>query len=465
MKKLFENSGQNRLWRQWFAIGLIIITTLGVYSNSFKNEFIWDDDRYVTKNFTLSTFDGLKKIWFKPGSTIQYYPMTFTSLWVDYHLWNLNPLGYHVVNVILHILNAILLWLILRGLKIPGAWVAASVFALHPVNVESVAWISERKNVLSGLFYLSAIMAYLKFSKLDMSSAGESKYISILSKRAVAPVPGKSYRIYYVLALVLYLCALFSKTVTCSLPVAILLLLWWKRSKVVRKDILPLIPFFLVGLGLGILTIWMEKYVVRARGAEWTLTLLDRCLIAGRALCFYVGKLFYPYKLTFIYPRWEINAGVWWQYLFPIAVIVVFVVLWLIREKVGKSPLIAVLFFAVTLFPALGFIDVYPMRYSFVADHFQYLASIGLIVMSVSGITGVLGQFRLGQKYLKYVLSIVILLILVMLTRQQTQIYKNAETLWRDTITKNPYSWLARNNLGVLLYDSKRYDEAEKEYR
>lgn len=181
------------------------------------------------------------------------------------------------------------------------------------------------------------------------------------------------------------------------MPVMILLLLWWKRDRIDWRNVLLLVPHFALGFVLSVATVWMEKYHVRAQGEEWSLSLVERFLVAGRALWFYLGKLFWPHRLIFIYPRWQIDAGIWWQYLFPLAAIAVFTALWLFRRWIGKAPLVAVLFFAGTLTPALGFFNVYPMRYSFVANHFQYLASIGLIVLCIVVSTTMLQ--RLGPLY------------------------------------------------------------------
>ena len=221
-----------------------------------------------------------------------------------------------------------------------------------------------------------------------------------------------------------------------------------------RGDILPLLPFFGLGVGLGLMTAWMEKFHVGAQGAEWSLTFADRCLIAGRALWFYAGKLVWPAHLTFIYPRWEIEPAVWWQWLFPVAAVGVVAGLWLARRRIGKGPLVAVLFFAGTLGPALGFVNVYPMRYSFVADHFQYLASVGLITLCAAGLA------RLSR-----VIPATLVVLLGALTWQQAGIYRNPETLWRDTLAKNPDCSMAHNNLGSLLYDQGHIEEAMEHYR
>ncbi len=417
--------------------GLIILLVFLAYLPALRGGFIWDDDYYVTQNPTLHDLGGLQRIWFKVGAVPQYYPMVHTTFWLEYHLWGLNPVGYHLINVLLHATAAILLWQVLLRLRIRGAWLAAVLFALHPVCVESVAWITERKNVLSAVFYFAAALAYLRF--------------------AAWAEPGGPNRLrwyWYLGALVLFMAALSSKTVTCSLPAALLLVSWWKKGRVQRGEILPLLPFFVLGVGLGLLTAWIEKYHVGAQGAAWSLTFSERCLIAGRALWFYAGKLVWPVPLAFIYPRWKIEPAVWWQWLFPVAAAGVVAGLWLARRRLGKGPLVAVLFFAGTLGPALGFVNVYPMRYSFVADHFQYLAGVGLITLCAAGLA------RMPR-----IIPATLVVLLGALAWQQAGIYRNLETLWRDTLAKNPDCWLAHNNLGLLLNNQGRNEEAMEHYR
>jgi tetratricopeptide (TPR) repeat protein len=430
----------------WFGL-LLVCATVAAYWPVFANGFIWDDDGFVTQNPTLRDLDGLRQIWFNPAATLQYYPLVHTSFWLEYHLWRLQPVGFHVVNVLLHALAALLLWRVLLRLKLPGAWFMAAVFALHPVQTESVAWVTERKNVLSAVFYFSAALCYFRFAGIGVG-ADEVK---------------RRDR-YYFAALLLFLGALLSKTVVCSLPAALLLVLWWKKERLEWRDILPLGPFFAFGGIVGVTTPWLETHLVKAQGADWSLTFAERCLIAGRALWFYAGKLVWPSSLTFIYPRWDIHADVWWQWLFPAAGLLVVAVLWLARHKLGRGPLVAVLFFSGTLLPALGFINVYPMRFSFVADHFQYLASIGIIVLVVVIARRLLerlsvnGQQRTG-------LAALVLAALGVLTWQQSHIYQNLETLWIDTLAKNPACWMAHSNLGRLLAQKQEYALAETHYQ
>ncbi len=436
--------------------GLIVLLTLLAYIPAMRGGYIWDDNAHITDNAALRSSDGLAKIWFAPKVLPQYYPLVHTTFWVEYHLWQLHPFGYHLVNVLLHAFNAILLLLVLRHLRVPGAWLAAAVFALHPVQVESVAWITERKNVLSGFFYLSSALAYFRFANVtgDLADTSLSSDIDPLTSTKSSRSWG-----FYAFSLFLFLCALLSKTVTCSLPAAILLVLWWKRARICRRDILTLIPFFVVGALFGLTTVWLEKYQVGAYGEEWALSFLDRCLVAGRALWFYAGKLLWPHKLTFIYPRWLIDAGAWWQYLFPAAALAVISIVWVMRRRIGKGPFVAVAFFAGTLVPALGFFDVYPMRFSFVADHFQYLASIGLIALAAASMTAFFERLGPRQSTIGFVVCMAVLFAFGVLAWKQSTIYGDAETLYRDTISKNPHAWMAHYNLGILLVNRGRSDE------
>lgn len=444
-------------WLLAAGVGLIVLMTLAAYSPAMHGEFLWDDDANVTNNMTLRSLHGLSEIWLNPRANQQYYPLTHTSFWIQYQLWELRPFGYHVVNVLLHALAAILLWFALRRLSVPGAWLAAAIFALHPVHTESVAWITERKNVLSGVFYLSALLVYLRFAQIGVDQPAKDQ--------PFAPRPRRLYG----LALVLFLCALFSKTVTSTLPAALLLLLWWKRDRLTRRDVLPLIPLLVLGFVAGQATAWLEKHHAGAIGEEWNLTFAEKFLVAGRALWFYAEKVFWPARLTFIYPRWHIDAGDVRQYLFPLAAVVVVVLLLLLRRRIGKGPAAAVLYFGIAVAPALGFFNVFFMRYSFVQDHFQYLASIGIIALAAGVLTTSFKRLSMPfgtriSSALGLVLAASLLTPLGALTWRQAHIYRSSETLWRDTLAKNPASWMAHNNLGNVLAHQGKLDEAIVEY-
>ena len=449
----------------WIALAILAATLL-VYLPAIRGGYIWDDNFYVSENRSLRSFDGLRRIWLDIRTNPQYYPLVHTSYWIEYHLWKMNPMGFHVVNVVLHALNALLLWAVLSRLRLPGALLAAVIFALHPVHVESAAWVTERKNVLSCLFYLLSLLAYMRFAGLDRPEEDVRLANAAAEKEeggGADPTarPGKTY----LAALVLYICALLSKTVTCSLPAAVIVLLWMRGKRLGWRNLLPLLPFFVVGAGMGLLTAWTEKHQVGARGQEWAFTLLDRCLIAGHVLWFYVWKLLAPLNLTFIYPRWNISAADPVQYLFPLAAAATLATLWLSRRAIGRKPLAAALFFALTLAPALGFFNVYPMRYSFVADHFQYLASIGPIAL-LAGLAALAGRrLSAGPRRTGQVLVVAVVALLALLTFLQARVYRNVETLWRDTIAKNPACWMALNNLANEVKEQGKIQEAMALYR
>lgn len=433
----------------WVAgAGLLVVICLAVYYPFFQNLFIWDDDKYLTDNPYLNDLDGLKQIWFDLRAMPQYYPLVFTSFWIEHQIWALDPLGYHVDNVILHCLNSIILWRILTLLNIKGSWLVAALFAIHPVQVESVAWITERKNLLSGFFYFLSLYFFLRFYNPTSGAKEDQKE--------------KVSWALYAFSLFFFICALWSKTVACTLPAAILLIYWWKQNRLGKTILLTMTPYFTVGLGFAFLTIWLEKFNVGAIGHEWDFSFWDRFLIAGRALWFYIEKLVWPFPIIFTYPRWAIDDSIGWQYIYPLTFLSLIFSLWALRKKIGRGPLTAILFFAGSLFPALGFFSVYPMKYSFVADHFQYLPCIGIFAIFTSAVNKVLGE---KTSPASFILATGFLLFLGNLTWSQGPVYKDALSLWQDTIKKNPSAWMAHNNLGKILMDHEKVEEATNHYK
>ncbi len=423
----------------------IIAVALICYIPALKGGFIWDDHAHVLFDVDLQTLSGLWKIWFTKA-TQQYYPLVYSSFWVEWQLWGDSPLGYHIVNVLIHSANAIVLAFILKRLGLRGAWAAALIFALHPVHVESVAWISERKNVLSGLFYLASLLIFLKSEDVeDATGSSEIKF--------------------YILSFVLFVLALFSKTVVSTLPVVLIVIRWMRARPFDRAFIVRLVPFFVVGLVMGLVTVWWEATQVGAGGVEWEMSLIDRLMLPARVVWFYLVKLFIPINLTFIYPRWTPEATKLWQWVFILKIVVAFVLLWAFRKRITRAPVAALACFVITLFPALGFIDVFPFRYSFVADHFQYLASIFIIALMVGVVDAVIINLARAVRLTAIFVTIVIAIILGLLTWQQGYAYKDPETLWRDVLTKNPTAWIAHNNLGQILYERGEIDKAIEHYQ
>lgn len=442
------NTSQGRRGRLPAGALLLLALTCASYLPALRGGYVWDDEAHITQNRALWEPGGLARIWRNPLATPQYYPAVHTVFWLEYLLWGLRPLGYHAVNILLHATNALLLWLVLRRLALPGGFLAALLFALHPVQVESVAWITELKNVLSGFFFFLSLLGMMRFCGLGW------------------PAPRlKTAAAAYACAAACFLLALLSKTVTATLPAVMVVLLWWKRGRVTWREGLALAPFFALGAVAGLMTAGLEKLRVGAIGPDWDFTPAERVLIAGRALWFYAGKLAWPHPLAFIYPRWNLNPAAAQQWIFPAAALATVALLWWFRRRLGRGPLAAVLIFGGTLFPALGFFNVYPMRYSFVADHFQYLAGAALLAGFAAIVASITPPWP-GTRGARALVGAGAALVLTCgsLTWRQGAVYKDLETLWQDTLAKNPTSWMAWNNLGLIYMERGDFKAAQAHY-
>jgi len=422
----------------WLMAALLVLGTILAYQPVWHAGFIWDDDVYVTNNPLLTAPDGLQRIWFSLDSPSQYFPLTYTVFRIQHALWGLMPAGYHWVNILLHAVNALLVWRLLQRLAVPGAWLAAAMFALHPVQVESVAWVTELKSVLSLFFILLALLAWLEL---------------------IEEPSGSSWR-WYLVALTCQALALFSKTTACTLPAALLLMLWLKHKPISCRRLAQVVPFLVMGAGMGLLTVWWERYHQGTQGKLFALGLPERLLVASHAFWFYLGKLIWPVKLTFSYPRWNINAADLLAYGWVVAGAGLGAGICILRRFVGRGFEVAMLFYVATLSPLLGFIMLYTFRYTFVADHYQYVACIGPIALTAAGMSRALGNGGKSKPMLKPVICGALLLTLGVLTWRQSRMYADAETLWRTTLDRNPACWLACDNLGDVLFKKGQVVEA-----
>jgi len=401
---------------------LIALAVVVAYMPAIEAGYIWDDNWLLYENPCMRAPDGLQYFWYPrspdetPGryNVPDYFPITYTSLWVEWRLWGDKPKGYHVTNVVLHVLGSLLVWAVLARLKIPGAWLAGLLFGLHPVNVASVAWISERKNVLSLVFYLLTILAWLKYD--DTRD-----------------------RRWYAGALGLFLATLLCKTSTVMLPAVLLGLAWWRRRRIGRRDLLGSLPFFALAVGLGIVTIFFQqgvtvKDVPRPEGA------LSRLAAAGWCVWFYLYKALVPTDLVMVYPRWDVDPA-WAPAWIPLAALLACgAVFWRFRKKWGFPFLFVLVYYVVTLLPVLGIFDAYLMGYSLVADHWQHLSIIAFVAL-VAGL-GWWAAMRLrpGPRSLVAAAGLIVVITLGVLTRYQAATYDSRKTLWTHNLPRNPDS-------------------------
>jgi len=442
VRKLFELVASQR--SRACAFGLLLAAlTIFVYRPSWNGGFLWDDDDYITHNELLTAPDGLRRIWFSLDSPSQYFPLVYSTFRLEHALWGMNPTGYHWINLVLHVANALLVWRVLARLNVPGSWLAGAIFALHPVQVESVAWITERKNVLMGFFFLLTLLAWIAF----------------IDKRTRRP-----WR-FYGLALIFYLLALSAKSTACTLPAALLLVLWLQKKPINKRRLLQIVPFVIMGIGMGLLAVWWERYHQGTSRAVFTfLGPMERVLVASRAVWFYLGKLIWPADLTFIYPKWTISSTHLGNYIWLLAGIGLCVAIYFSRRYVGRSVEVAAAFFVATLSPVLGFIMLYTFRYTFVADHYQYLACIGPIALVSAGVVSLAHIFRQHRGLILSAAAFVVATLGV-LTWRQSAMYGNIETLWRITLARNSECWMAHTNLGIVLLQKGQLDDGIAQYR
>ena len=418
------------------ALGILSLAALvvGSYYPALMAGFIWDDVIFSEAKPVME-WSGLRDIWFAPKSLekeAHYWPVVFTSFWLEHKLWGLEPAGYHAVNILLQLTNTLILWRLLLRLGVPGAWLVAAVFAVHPLHVESVAWAIERKDLLSGLFYMAAVLAWLRF--VEDGHVGR-----------------------YLLALGLFVVSLLSKTVTVTLPAALLILHWWKRGRVTFDDGLRLLPFFVIGLAITYADI---SYYMSREIVDFSYTLVERALIAAQALWFYVGKILWPLGLAVIYPHWDVGVAnpVAWGYL--AAAVALAAALWWGRRRFGRGPLAGALFFLVTLSPVLGFIDFGYMQFSFVADRFQYLAGIGVLAVLIGAAAHWAGNWPEMARRGAWAAALAVVVGLGALSWQQARIYRDEITFFNHIISYNPEALDVYHNLGKAYQDAGLYEEA-----
>ncbi len=439
-RKAAPSNGDGRL--TVLVCAALVCLTFVAYLPALRAGFVFEDDAYLTRNALMHSSAGLGDIWFRPSASPQYSPLTFTSYWIEYRLWHRDPIGYHLDNVLLHAANAVLLYYLLKRLQVPAAWLAAALFAVHPVNVESVAWLAQRQNVLSLLFYLLAALAYLRYTGILGGSGPGRWWLSVI-------------------AIVCLVCGLLAKSIIATWPLAMLLIVWWKNGRLSLRNIVPLMPAAAIAVGAVMVAWWIEKGRAGVPEPEFTRSFADSLIIAGRAFWFYVAKLLCPLRLCVIYPQWNADAARAAQYLLPLSAAVMIVALWVLRGRIARGPVTAVLLFACTLAPALGLIRIYTMPYSVVADRWVYHASPALIVLVAAVLAEAARRLR-WRRSMAGIAGSVLVLVLAVLTIRQAGRFRDLETFWRAVILCNPQAWVAQETLGQYLLSQERLPEAER---
>ncbi len=460
-------------WRRdWFWALLLGALVFIAYAQVFRAGFIWDDESHLTRNPCVIGPLGLKEIW--TSAQAVYYPLVLTTFWTLHKFVGLNPLSYHALNVLLHAASAILLWRVLKLLQVRGAWLGAALWALHPVMVESVAWVTELKNTQSCLFYLLSILFFLKWEE-----QGEA------TRRPTAPFAkaggDRRFLMLFALSLLFFIMATLSKPSVVMLPFVLALYMWWMRGKIRWRDVLAVAPFAVISALASAWTIWEQRFHARAVGPDWAQTMPERFIIAGRAIWFYLGKLIWPHPLIFIYPRWDLDPSRLVAYFPLVSAIAGLIAMWFVRAKWGRAVFFAAAYYVISLFPVLGFFSVYFFRYSFVSDHFQYLASMGPIALAGAGMATLAARLwgtpvelqgtAISQPPWEFGKApflggcMALLVLLGFLTWRQTAEYRDLNALYTATLKKNPGCWMAHYNLGIVLSEQGETDQAIDHYR
>lgn len=390
---------------------LLVLIGYWIYYPCLTGGWIWDDTMLVTDNDTLRSLSGLGRIWFAAPST-DYWPVTWTFLWIEYQLWGLHTLGYHLCSVTLHIVSAFLIWRLLDRLGLRWRWLGALIFLVHPLAVESVAWISEIKNTLSLPFFLLSLLAFIDADQKQKPQL-------------------------YTWAFVFYLLAMLSKSSTIMLPFDLLLYLWWRHGRVTGADFARIIPYFVIAVILGLVTLYFqinhydENEIVRARNV------FERIVGGATAIFFYLGKFYFPLGLLPMYPRWSLHPPSIERILILPVLLLILAAFWSHRKTWGRHGLLAFGFFLINLLPVIGLTHMTWMNISWVADHLVYLPMIGLIGGTVAALELLSRHLRAAPRAI--LLSLVTALILLMMaeSRGYAAMFINIQTLATLKITRS----------------------------
>jgi protein O-mannosyl-transferase len=425
-------------WRDFLLhAAIIVLAGLWVYAPAYHGDWLWDDDQLLTANPVVQSgsLQGLGKLWFNPDGA-DFFPLSYSALWAQWPFFGPRPTGYHVTTIVLHLIGSLLLWALLDRMRIPGAWLSSLIFAIHPVAVESVAWVSETKNTLSLPLFLLACLCWVV---QDDEHEG----------------PRRTR--FYLLSIVFFLLAMLAKTSMVGLPVLLLLHAWWKRGTVTVQDLIRTSPFFLISLVLGLITIQYQHG--RAIGAEKILVggVASRIATAGMAILFYLKQIVWPVNLLPIYPRWEVDPPKVWQFLAWPVIAAAAAWLWANRGTAdrpgwGRHALFGLGFFLLMVLPVLGFVTISYMRITWVADHFIYLPMIGVIALLGAAATRWYERSTPSAQPLILAGGAILLATCGLLAFRYANAWASEDALWTHTLKTNHDAWQAHNRLGAKKF-------------
>jgi tetratricopeptide (TPR) repeat protein len=426
-------SGESRGGRSVLApAAFIALAAFAAYGPSLRGGWLWDDGLEIAGNPLLRDPWGWWKSWTAPVG-MDYFPLKTTLQWVQWHLWSGQVGGYHAVSLALHLGAAFLIWRILGKLGVRHGWLGGLLFAVHPVAVESVAWISEQKNTLSLAPLLLALDAFIDFDR--------------------APDPA-SARPAYRRSVLWFLAAMLCKTTVAMFPVFLLLHAWWRRGRVSRADLRAAAPFFAVSLALGLATVWFQQH--RAIGLGGPMPAFGRRLAqAGPSALAYLGQCVVPFRLMPVYPPAAgtlAEAGSW------AGLAAILALLWVWRDTWGRHALLGIGWFYLNLFPVLGLVPMSYLRVAPRADHLAYLSLAGFSGLAAAGLAAGIDAWTRGDDRRRVAglacAGLALAVVLVPSTRAYAGVFRDEGTLWDYAVRRNPGAWLARNNLGKVLLES-----------